>query len=143
MSRIALGTIVVAMVLTVGACSGHRAEPMTPQANAAASRGGEKLYRRYCGACHGLAAKGDGIVSQLMTPKPRNLTTLKRDFGEFPRDWLIRVTDGRQTVRAHGESDMPVWGANLSGDLGRDVSNREIVTWVTTIVDYLETIQVE
>ncbi len=143
MSKILVSLIVSAVAIALGACSGQRVEPMTPRANADPSRGGEKIYRRYCGACHGMDAKGDGIVSQLMTPKPRDLTTLRRDFGEFPREWLIRVTDGRRTVRAHGESDMPVWGANLSGDLGNDVSDQEIVTWVTTIVDYLETIQVE
>jgi len=133
----------LALSLTVFACSSQKTESMTPQANAAASRGGEKLYRRYCGACHGLEAKGDGIVSSLMTPKPRNLTTLKRDFGTFPREWLVRVIDGRETVRAHGESNMPVWGANLCTELGSDVTDAEVKNWIETIVAYLKEVQVE
>lgn len=127
----------------LSACCTQKADTMSPQAIASPSRGGDKLYRRYCGACHGLEAKGDGIVSSLMTPKPRDLTVLKRDFGQFPREWLIRVIDGRETVRAHGESNMPVWGANLSYELGADAGDAEIRNWIATIVDYLESIQVD
>ena len=135
--------ILTAAALAVFGCTTEKPERFTPQANAAASRGGAKLYRRYCGACHGLDAKGDGIVSSLMTPKPRDLTTLERDFGKFPREWLIKVIDGRETVRAHGESSMPVWGAHLGTELGADVSDAEVENWIETIVAYLEEVQVK
>ncbi len=135
--------MVIAAALAMFACTSQKPGTMTPEANADASRGGAKLYRRYCGACHGMDAKGDGIVSAMMTPKPRDLTTLKRDFGKFPREWLIRVIDGRETVRAHGESNMPVWGANLCTELGSDVTDAEVKNWIETIVTYLGEVQVE
>lgn len=134
--------LVAAMALGT-ACSTTAAERPEEQVIADVSRGGEKLYRRYCGACHGLEAKGDGIVSSLMRPSPRNLTTLARDFGgEFPREAVIRSIDGRQTPRAHGEADMPVWGTNLAQELGRDASDTEIRDWIGAITDYLASIQV-
>ena len=131
------------LVLLAG-CSPQVTERPEEQVIADVSRGGDKLYRRYCGACHGLDAKGDGIVSSLMTPKPRDLTTIARDFGgEFPREAVIRTIDGRQTVRAHGDADMPVWGATLSPELGSETDNIKIREWVSAIADYLESVQVQ
>ncbi len=134
--------VVVAAMLAFG-CSSQTQDCCSPRANADPARGGAKLYRRYCGACHGLTAKGDGIVSSLMTPKPRDLTALTRDFGKFPREWLIRVTDGRETMRAHGDSNMPVWGTNLVTELGPDAGEEEVRNWIGTIADYIEEVQVE
>jgi mono/diheme cytochrome c family protein len=134
---------VLGAVAVMSACSTKVAERSDEQVIADASRGGDKLYRRYCGACHGLEAKGDGIVSSLMTPKPRDLTTLARDFGgEFPREAVMQAIDGRETLRAHGDSDMPVWGANLSGELGRDATDSDIQDWIGAITDYLASVQV-
>ncbi len=136
--------LVLATCAVATVCSATAAERPEEQVIADASRGGDKIYRRYCGACHGLEGKGDGIVSSLMTPKPRDLTTLARDFGgEFPREMVIQSTDGRKTLRAHGDSDMPVWGANLAPELGRDAGDKEVHNWIGAIVDYLATIQVE
>jgi len=136
--------VVGAGLVVVSACSPQVAERPEEQVIADVSRGGDKLYRRYCGACHGLDAKGDGIVSSLMTPKPRDLTTIARDFGgEFPREAVIRAIDGRQTVRAHGDADMPVWGATLSPELGSETDDIMIREWITAIADYLESVQVQ
>lgn len=135
--------VVVGSLAVVAACSPKAAERPEELALADVSRGGEKLYRRYCGACHGLEGKGDGIVSSLMTPKPRDLTTLARDFGgEFPREVVIQSIDGRKTMRAHGDSDMPVWGTVLAQELGRDASDGEIRDWIGAITDYLASLQV-
>ncbi len=135
--------VVVVAAMAAFGCSSKSTDCASPGANADPVRGGAKLFRRYCGACHGLTAKGDGIVSSLMTPKPRNLTTLTREFGKFPREWLIRVTDGRETRRAHGDSNMPVWGTNLATELGPEAGDEEIRNWLGTIADYLETVQVD
>jgi mono/diheme cytochrome c family protein len=143
-SRLSRGIVLLLAAALSAGCSTQKA-PHDDEALAIAdpARGGDKLYRRYCGACHGLEGKGDGIVSSLMTPKPDDLTIMTRRFGRFPREWLIRVIDGRETVRAHGESDMPVWGAQLNPELGADASDAEIRAWIAAIVDYLATIQVE
>lgn len=72
---------------------------------------GRALYLRYCGACHGPNGKGDGIAGTFMRPKPADLTQIaKKHKGEFPFQETMEIIDGRNTVRAHGDSDMPVWG---------------------------------
>src|SRR5262249_4960128 len=75
---------------------------------------GKALYLEYCGACHGPQGKGEGIAGSFMRPKPDLTAIAKANGGEFPFQHTLEVIDGRQTVRAHGESDMPVWGEVLS-----------------------------
>jgi mono/diheme cytochrome c family protein len=72
---------------------------------------GRVLYLRYCGACHGPGGKGDGLAGTFIRPKPIDLTQIaKKNGGKFPFEETVRIIDGRTTVRAHGDSDMPVWG---------------------------------
>ena len=74
---------------------------------------------RYCGACHGAQAKGDGIVSPFMRPTPPDLTTIaQRNGGTFPTEQVERTVDGREMLHAHGTPTMPVWGTILSENLG-------------------------
>jgi mono/diheme cytochrome c family protein len=74
-------------------------------ARAAEPASGELLYRRYCASCHGVGGRGDGPVAGALQPPPSDLTRLDSDV----RD-LMRQIDGRRAVRAHGTSEMPVWG---------------------------------
>jgi len=110
------------------------AEPTNP---------GREAYLRYCGACHGESGKGDGAVSQLMRPKPINLTTLAKDNnGEFPTTRVINAIDGRETVRAHGDSDMPVWGDIFKMESGKVPGQEyDVRSKVILITDYLRSIQ--
>lgn len=76
-----------------------------------------QMYRQYCGACHGLEGKGDGPVSGFLRPRPTDLTQLSKNHnGEFPFADVLRIIDGRATVRSHGDSDMPVWGEILRNE---------------------------
>lgn len=99
--------------------------------SAAASFAGDKdsaaqMYRQYCGACHGLEGKGDGPVSGFLRPQPTDLTQLsKKQNGEFPFADVVRIIDGRETVRSHGDSDMPVWGEILKNE-GSSVPAAEV-----------------
>jgi mono/diheme cytochrome c family protein len=104
---------------------------------------GRKLYGQYCSACHGGDGKGDGIVSQFMTPKPTDLTQLaKQAGGRFPFYEVIRTIDGRETVRAHGDPDMPVWGEVFTRQEAGSADRHAIARGkVVLITDYLETIQ--
>lgn len=70
---------------------------------------GQVLYERYCASCHGVAGRGDGPAAGALTPSPTDLTSLAADVPH-----LMQVIDGRQAVRAHGSSAMPVWGTVLS-----------------------------
>lgn len=104
---------------------------------------GKRLYLKYCSACHGSEGKGDGVVSQLMRPKPTDLTQVaKQHGGEFPTLSMMQVIDGTKSVRAHGDPDMPVWGEVLKSQVGDTLSapagTRGVVMGIT---DYLRSIQ--
>jgi len=108
---------------------------------------GRQLYLKYCSACHGPQARGDGVVGPLMRPPAPDLTTLaSRNGGEFPMEQVVRAIDGRQVPRAHGEPAMPVWGEILSQELGggdrlRPPIERRVQGRIFLIADYLRTIQ--
>jgi len=101
------------------------------------------MYRKYCGACHGIGGLGDGVVAPLMDPRPINLTDIKANFGgSFPKYLVVLTVDGRDTVRAHGESAMPVWGEVFAEELLPDPAARAKARGkVMEIVDYIESIQ--
>ena len=104
---------------------------------------GQRLYLKYCGACHGLEGKGDGVVSQLMRPQPTDLTQIaKQNKGEFPLLQIAKIIDGRESRRAHGDPDMPVWGELLKSEMG-DPMGAEAATKgiVLQISEYLRSIQ--
>ena len=108
---------------------------------------GRQLYLRYCSACHGPEAKGDGLAGTVMQPHPADLTRLaSRNNGEFPMERVVRTIDGREALRAHGEPVMPVWGEVLSdghGDKGeqRPAIERRVQGRIFSIAEYLRTIQ--
>jgi mono/diheme cytochrome c family protein len=110
---------------------------------------GRQLYLRYCGACHGPQAKGDGIVGGLMQPSPPDLTSLaSRHGGTFPLELVVKTIDGRELPRAHGEPAMPVWGQILSEELGskgkpRPAVERRVQGRIYSIAEYLRSIQVK
>jgi hypothetical protein len=46
-----------------------------------------------------------------MDPPPADLTRLRDRYGSrHPLREIMSAIDGRRPVRAHGDSDMPVWG---------------------------------
>jgi hypothetical protein len=48
---------------------------------------------------------------------PSDLTRLARGAGNaFPLERVLRTIDGRDTIRAHGQVDMPVWGEIFAAD---------------------------
>jgi len=104
---------------------------------------GRSAYYRYCAACHGLEAKGHGIVANALSPRPPDLTTMaRRRGGRLDRQELVDIVDGRNTVSAHGSRDMPVWGERFGRGID-DPSEREDVAKgrIKVIVHYLLSIQ--
>ena len=101
---------------------------------------GEADYMRYCSACHGETADGKGPVANVLSPNPPALTRLQAKFGKPLGTDLVTFVMGRTMPRAHGTSDMPVWGRNLAGPDGDDT---QAVTTIWRIVNYLDWIQVE
>ena len=102
------------------------------------------LYERYCASCHGDGGRGDGPVAIALRPRPRDLTRLKLSMGtSYSLDYLARVIDGRETVRAHGTSSMPVWGEVFSESLKERSRARELtLSYVRNLAVYLDSMQV-
>jgi mono/diheme cytochrome c family protein len=101
------------------------------------------MYVKYCGACHGPAGKGDGIAGTFFRPQPPDLTQLaKKNGGTFPLQRTMEFIDGRKSLRAHGDPDMPVWGELLSEEANDDLHRRAVVRGtISMITDYLVSIQ--
>ena len=87
-----------------------------PWAAAGQTKGdlGKFEYESSCAICHGMEGKGDGPwpFATMGSPPVADLTTLARRNGRrFPFQRVYETIDGRSPVRAHGPSDMPVWGS--------------------------------
>jgi mono/diheme cytochrome c family protein len=101
------------------------------------------MYLKYCSACHGEAGAGDGVVSGFMRPKPTDLTTMAKDAGgEFPFMKAMQSIDGTVTIRAHGESQMPVWGEKFKDETTLTMQRRaEIKGKLLLITEYVRSLQ--
>ena len=71
-----------------------------------------------------------------MTPPPSNLTTSKLNLME-----LMQVIDGRRTVRAHGNSLMPVWGQVFEQGSEDDRRARQALREVQALAEYVQVLQ--
>lgn len=86
-----------------------------PAAAQDVARGGE-LFRGYCAACHGIAATGDGPMTEILEIAPPDLTGLaEANGGVFPMARVVRVIDGRNLLLSHG-GPMPLFGMILQGE---------------------------
>lgn len=107
-----------------------------------APQSGSELYSTYCASCHGRYADGAGPVSADMTiPDLRYLSA--DNNGVFPGTELVRVIDGRSTVKAHGTRQMPAWGdafADMEGANDTSAQAR-VMAKIQALVAYLESIQ--
>jgi len=108
---------------------------------------GEALYRRYCASCHGLLGHGDGPVAESLRPQPPDLTRLQARYGgRYPLEEVMRAIDGRRTIRAHGDSAMPVWGEVFEKELREQeapYTRRTALLQVQAIAEYIRTLQRE
>ena len=114
---------------------------------------GKREFLNKCAACHGESARGDGAVAGSLRVLPTDLTTLsKRNSGAFPSDRVYHVIDGRESVKAHGTRDMPVWGNVLTAEgSGATKSNTdvpvdmdvEVRARILSLIDYLKRIQTQ
>ena len=73
---------------------------------------GQRLFRTYCGACHGKTAQGDGPLAKDLKITPADLTKLsEKNGGTFPFEMVMKTIDHGRSVRGHGTEDMPAWGS--------------------------------
>jgi mono/diheme cytochrome c family protein len=72
---------------------------------------GKYEYDTDCAVCHGKVGNGLGPYTGMLNTRIPDLTILaKNNNGVFPFQRVYEVIDGRQPVKAHGPSDMPIWG---------------------------------
>lgn len=106
---------------------------------------GRDLYLRYRASCHGVAGKGDGPAAEAMDPRPTDLTRLRERYGgQHPLREIMSAIDGRRPVRAHGDSDMPVWGIVFEQEKEEKEARwpkRTTLLQVRLIADYVLTLQ--
>jgi mono/diheme cytochrome c family protein len=105
--------------------------------------GGELEYQKYCAVCHGVDARGGGIMAKFLTLRPADLTQIAtRNGGTFPFWQIYRVIDGGE-VRGHGSRDMPIWGDRFRTQAGgNDPGSRaQAAGRLLGLVFYLQHIQ--
>lgn len=102
---------------------------------------GDSLYRTYCASCHGPAGRGDGAVAPFLKVPPANLAQIaKRNNGVFPSERVYQIIDGREVVKTHGASQMPIWGDAFSKSTsGSDVVS--VTAKIKALVEHLASIQ--
>jgi mono/diheme cytochrome c family protein len=98
---------------------------------------GAALFKTLCASCHGIDGRGDGPAAEAMQPRPTDLTTSTLNLAE-----LMRVIDGRRTVRAHGDGSMPVWGREFKEAMaGSGRENRDSLRQVQMLAEYVRSLE--
>ena len=108
-------------------------------------------FVRACAVCHGVNARGEGVLaSQLVTP-PSDLTLITQRAGDgvFPAKRVYETIEGFNMPSAHGTREMPVWGAViLFEELGQStakgdakIAEEETRKRLKQLVAYLRSIQ--
>ncbi len=95
---------------------------------------GEEAYGVNCASCHGMDGRGIEPApgsEQIGSPDITRLTI--ENNGQYPRDYVTYVIDGRIEILSHDTRAMPLWGSQ-AGD-------PEAEATLAAIVDYVETLQ--
>jgi mono/diheme cytochrome c family protein len=104
---------------------------------------GKELYGRFCASCHGATGRGDGPVASSFKVEVPDLTLIaRRAQGEYPRDRIEKIIDGRFIIGAHGNRTMPVWGEDLSRlEIGNPDAERATRLIIGRLADYVWLLQ--
>ena len=103
---------------------------------------GHRYFIQYCASCHGQDGLGDGPVAKSLSMTPANLRKLGDKYGmPLPAHRIAELIDGRDTIRAHGTRDMPVWGERLYEVGEGEKGETGIGKVIAKIIAYLDTIQ--
>jgi mono/diheme cytochrome c family protein len=115
----------------------YAAEP----ADDAAARRGAVTFKSHCASCHGAKALGDGPMADALRFAPADLTTIaRRNGGSFPAERVAKIIDGREAVKGHGGTDMPIWGDVFRSAHAR-YDEKKVRATISDLVQYLATLQ--
>jgi hypothetical protein len=66
----------------------------------------------------------------------------RRASGEYPRDRIAGIIDGRHIIGAHGTRTMPVWGEDFSSlEIGNPDAERGTRLIIARLADYVWSLQ--
>jgi mono/diheme cytochrome c family protein len=140
MAKVVRLRYVLAIVAFLACARAAGTQQASAQQPATAPDGGA-LFTTHCASCHGSSGRGDGPVAEFLKIPPADLTQIaKQSHGAFPVAQMIRIIDGRQVVRAHGDSKMPVWGDAFSQSLTH-ADEHVVRQKIEALVKYLQSIQ--
>jgi mono/diheme cytochrome c family protein len=110
---------------------------------AESSSSGKQMYLQYCSSCHGPDGKGEGPLSRHLKVRVPDLTGLaKKNKGVYPLDDVMASIDGRRTMRAHGDRNMPVWGESFRSESeGKKYPELTTLLKDKVIAEYIATLQ--
>ena len=132
--------IAAALLLAVSAAGQTQQPAASPTERLTPLERGHARYLRYCAACHGKDASGDGPMASSLRVQPPDLRTLTQRAGRFDRRAIAATVDGRNMAHAHGSEESPVWGWRglRARKDAAGPSNRML-----EILAYLESIQIQ
>ncbi len=105
---------------------------------------GRSHYIRYCASCHGPTGDGHGPVAPVLRDPPTDLRRLGERYGRpLPVEQVARFIDGSESVVAHGNREMPVWGERfVEVDAEGNVHDSKMRAKIAKIVTFLSSIQI-
>ena len=133
--------VLVSAMATVLLAASAAAEPGRTPGQDSNVPSGSALFTTYCASCHGQSGRGNGSVAIFLKVPPADLTQIAtRNKGTFPAERVYRIIDGRQAVRPHGDSQMPVWGEAFARSMTGG-SEEATAARIRALVTYIESIQ--
>ena len=110
---------------------------------------GKAEFEANCSGCHGLDGAGNGHFRDFLVKPPADLTTLsQRNDKVFPFQRVYQVIDGRSSIGAHGDREMPIWGADyrtqamsMSGSRASPQPEANVRHRINLLVEYISRIQ--
>jgi mono/diheme cytochrome c family protein len=142
-TRIGLWPLLLA-VAVCSACATAREKPLIPAPDPALVEVGAELFATYCASCHGVDARGDGPAASALRIPPTDLTRIAaRSGGVFPESSTAMLIDGRFDLPAHGSREMPIWGTRLADQIPGMATGEVARGQITSLVEYLKSLQVE
>jgi len=133
------GALVVGLLLAAWAPP-LRSFSQAKASDATGALRGAATFKTSCAPCHGAAAHGDGPMADALRFAPADLTTIaRRNGGKFPSEKVAKIIDGREAVKGHGGTDMPIWGDAFKSHVGYD--EKRVKAVIADLVQYLATLQ--
>jgi len=142
-TRIGLSSLLLA-VAVCSACATAREKPSIPAPDPFLVEVGAGLFATHCASCRGADARGGGPAASALRIPPTDLTRIAaRSGGVFPESATAMLIDGRFNLPAHGSREMPIWGARLEDQIPGMATGEVARGQITSLVEYLKSLQVE